>query len=236
MTDKYRYPGQELRLFEAAKNWKGYIAEQLKEFIRGDVLEVGAGISETTPYLMSDQVSTWVCLEPDAELLKIVQQRIERGELPDNCSAMGGTLDQLPANKTFDTVIYIDVLEHIEKDREEMLRAADVLTPGGNLIILSPAYQWLYNAFDREVGHCRRYTKSSLQAIAPDALELRRLFYMESAGIFLLMINKFLFRRRYPARITVRFWDRIMIPISKLADRITRHTVGKTIIGIWTKP
>lgn len=73
------------------------------------------------------------------------------------------TLAALPRDSRFDTILYIDVLEHIADDRAELVEAARRLNPGGYLVVLSPAHQWLFTAFDAAIGHVRRYTAKSLR-------------------------------------------------------------------------
>jgi hypothetical protein len=235
MSGNYQYPGEELQLFEEARHWKRYLADKIRPYIRGSVLEVGAGMSETTPYLVNEHVSRWVCLEPDTQLLTRIKEKAARGDLPRTCTPRQGTLDYLSESEYFDTIIYIDVLEHIENDGKEMLKATSHLNEGGHLIVLSPAFQYLYSPFDKAVGHYRRYNKQSLRVVAPPTLVEKRMFYLESAGVFLLLLNRFIFKKVYPTKATIRFWDRMLIPVSRLADRLFRYSFGKTIIGIWQK-
>ena len=232
MSSNYHYPGKELALFEEARQWKRYLAEKIKPYISGTVLEVGAGISETTPYLLNSKVHSWLCLEPDPELYRIILQKTE--DRP-GLETRLGTLADLSATEMFDTIVYIDVLEHIEEDREEMQRAATHLRPGGHLIVLSPAYPFLYSAFDKAIGHHRRYTRSALRRLRPAELEEKKIFHLESAGLLLLLMNRFLIRKTYPSKFTVKFWDRVLVPLSRVSDQLFFHSIGKTIIGIWQK-
>ena len=66
--NNYLYPGKELKIFAEATNWKSYFAGKLIPYISGKVLEVGAGIGQTTPYLTNPKVSKWTSLEPDYNL------------------------------------------------------------------------------------------------------------------------------------------------------------------------
>lgn len=234
--DNYHYPGEELDLFESARSWKRYFAGKLRPYISGQVLEVGAGKGETTSYLLNAQVRGWTCLEPDAQLFRHLQQRIAEGKLPDICTAQPGFTDTLPAIAKYDTIIYIDVLEHIEDDRSEMERAKSLLKPGGRLIVLSPAYQFLYSPFDAAIGHYRRYNKKTLRAAAHvPGLREQKMFYLESSGVGLLLLNRFIFRKKYPAQKDIGIWQSLFIPISKLVDKALFYSLGKTIIGIWER-
>jgi SAM-dependent methyltransferase len=236
MTEPYQYPGKELELFEAARNWKRYIGSVLRPYIQGSVLEVGAGIGETTGYLHHAPVRAWTCLEPDPALFAILQQKKEAQRLPPDIQLACGTLDDLAPDLRFDTILYIDVLEHIEADGAEVRKATERLSPGGRLIVLSPSYQFLYSPFDRAIGHYRRYNKKTLRSAAADPrLDEEKMYFLESSGLLLLLVNKLLLRKNYPGKAQVRLWDSVFIPVSRLLDRLTFHRMGKTIIGIWKK-
>ncbi len=154
---EFRYAGSELELFEKARNWKAYWRAQIRGFIRGDVLEVGAGIGANTLTLAGLKYERWTCLEPDAALAARIALPPGGRHEP-----AVGTIDTLPAEAQFDAVLYIDVLEHIEDDRAELARAAARLKPGGALIVLAPAHPFLFTPFDAAIGHFRRYTHASL--------------------------------------------------------------------------
>lgn len=225
------YSGKELELFRHAVNWKKYFSKKLIPHIHGDVLEVGAGIGETTPYLYNDSVSSWTSLEPDNNLFEQLRQK----SLP-AINAMNGNLRDLHPSMQFDCILYIDVLEHIADDKEEMKRASRHLRPGGKLIVLSPAHQFLFNEFDRQIGHCRRYNRKTLRDVFINkGLKEQRMFYLESAGMPLLLVNKLFFRKKYPTLNTIHFWDKYLIPVSRLTDRLLNYSTGKTIVGIWQK-
>jgi ubiquinone/menaquinone biosynthesis C-methylase UbiE len=236
MTNLYHYPGKELHLFGETGKWKQYLADKLKDHINGDVLEVGAGIGETTPYLLNEKVKHWTCLEPDKELFRQLQKKLNNKELPIFCEAIYGRVHDLPHGLTFDTILYIDVLEHIEDDKSELCQSMIYLKKGGHLIVLSPAYQILYGPFDKAIGHYRRYKKNTLRKAAdvPDLIE-EKMFYIESSGIFLLLLNKYLIKKKYPTKRDIWIWQTLFIPISKVLDKILFYNLGKSIIGIWQK-
>jgi 2-polyprenyl-3-methyl-5-hydroxy-6-metoxy-1,4-benzoquinol methylase len=231
---EFKYVGSELDLFAAVKNWKAYWSGQIREYLRGDILEVGAGIGSNTQFLDLGGSGRWVCLEPDPELLdKLAQQCSERKGRA--YEAVCGTLDAL-GSQQFDTIIYVDVLEHIDKDLEELNHAASHLRPGGRLIVLSPAHQWLYSPFDAAIGHFRRYDRAMLGSISPTSLRLERMRYLDSAGLLLSAANRLLLRQSMPTKAQLGFWDRWVIPISRVLDEVLLYSLGKTIIAVWYKP
>ena len=234
MTDSFKYDGDELVLFQHAKHWKKYFSQQIKPYIKGNVLEVGAGIGATTQLLNDGSAGKWLLLEPDEEMSTGLKKKIDAKELPANCQLQTGTIEDVTS--TFDTIIYIDVLEHIEKDAEEMEKAAAILNAGGYIIVLSPAFQFLYNPFDKAIGHHRRYNKKMVRNITPAGLQLISSKYYDSVGYFAALMNKLFLRKKYPTQQQVLFWDNWMVPVSKVTDNIFFHSFGKSIIGVWKKP
>jgi len=221
------YAGAELPLFALAVNWKAYWRLEIAPFIQGAVLEVGAGLGANTAVLSDLDYRSWLCLEPDAALLSQIQLPGPRH------SAVAGAIADLPADARFDSILYIDVLEHIENDAAELQRACDRLNPGGRLIVLSPAHPFLYTPFDKAIGHYRRYTRASLRKVAPPGLTERRMVYLDAAGLLASAGNRLLLSRAMPTQKQILFWDRGLVPVSRRLDRLLGGRVGKTVIGIW---
>ena len=142
------YEGSELELFAAAVNWKACLAARMGPYIRGQVLEAGAGIGGNTRIFWNPRITGWLALEPDPAQIATIEGKIAAGELPALCRAMTGTTASLDPAARFDTILYVDVLEHIEDDRAELARAFAHLAPGGHVIVLSPAHQFLFSPFD----------------------------------------------------------------------------------------
>jgi len=234
MTDQ-SYGGEELPVFAAAANWKAYIRHLLSPWLTGSVLEVGAGIGATTEALWTPSVTHWTCLEPDASLADECRLRLDRALGVGTVDVITGSLADVPANERFDAILYIDVLEHIERDADEVKFASAHLAPGSVLLILSPAHQWLYSEFDQAIGHHRRYTRRTLSAIIPATLSQQKLFYADSIGAMLSFGNRFFLRQSSPGSGQIHFWDRIVVPVSRVLDGLLGHSMGRSIIGVYRR-
>jgi SAM-dependent methyltransferase len=232
MSD-FKYVGSELDLFAHVKNWKSYWAGQIRPYLRGDLLEVGAGLGANTDLLHASGEGRSVCLEPDPKLAAQLQERLRTLDSERLYVARCGTTQTV--SDQFDTIVYIDVLEHIEHDRGEMNRAAELLNPGGRLIVLSPAHQFLFTPFDASIGHFRRYNKRMLRAITPQTLKLERLWYLDSAGMLASLGNRLLLQQSMPTAAQLSFWDKRMIPVSRILDPLLFHSLGKTVVGVWSR-
>jgi SAM-dependent methyltransferase len=222
------YIGTELDVFAHAQNWKRYVSRHLERYISGSVLEVGAGIGSNA-LVLSGNHSEWICLEPDPSLAA----RIGGSGKLRHCKVIVGMMADLPADNTFDTILYFDVLEHIREDRAEMEIAATHLKPGGHIAVLSPAHQWLYTPFDEAIGHYRRYNRQSLVAVAPPSLKLEKLVYLDSAGLSLSAANRLVLQSSSPSARQIKIWDHFLVPVSRVMDPMLRYRLGKSILAVW---
>lgn len=231
-----KYVGSELELFAQALNWKAYFSRQIRPYLGAEVAEVGAGLGGTTRALLADgkRYARWLCLEPDRELCTQIQEDIDGGLLPAFCQAQASTLEVLE-EECLDSILYIDVLEHIQEDFEELARASRRLRPGGHLIVLSPAHQSLFSPFDQAIGHFRRYSRQSLVACGPASCRLVWARYLDSLGFFLSWANSRLLRQSMPTAGQIRFWDRVVVPVSQGLDPLLGYRFGKTVVAVWRK-
>lgn len=231
---KIQYIGQELDLFKDAINWKKYFSKNIKKYIKGDVLEVGAGAGVNTKYLVFDNksITSISCLEPDSDLCsKIKEQHMLDGL--NTFSIINGTL--IDIDTMFDTIIYIDVLEHIEDSIGEVVEIKKRLKPNGVLIILVPAYQFLFSKFDENVGHFRRYNKNLLRNDISNELLEKDLFYLDSLGFLASFVNKIALNKGMPSKKNIQFWDTILVPISYFIDKLLLKKIGKSLVGVYFK-
>jgi 2-polyprenyl-3-methyl-5-hydroxy-6-metoxy-1,4-benzoquinol methylase len=227
------YLGTELDAFAHASNWKQYLRDVTSPYLRGNVLEVGGGIGATTAAFRTGAQASWTALEPDPALASRLSQRAS--ELADPVRIVIGTLDAIRPEPLFDCIIYIDVLEHIEKDGEELRRAAARLAAGGTIVVLSPAHQSLYTAFDEAIGHYRRYDRRSLGALTPQGTTLVDMRYLDSSGLWLSVGNRVLLRSASPTVTQVKLWDNWCIPVSRRLDPLLGHRLGKSILAVWRR-
>jgi len=228
-----QYIGSELEIFEHAKHWKNYYASFIKPSLGRSVAEVGAGLGGTTPVLCDGSQQHWICIEPDPDLVKKIEQKIADGNIPSVCKTFNGYLTSLTTK--FDSIIYIDVIEHIENDKAELEVAVGLLNTGGHLIILVPAHQKLFSEFDKMIGHFRRYNRNSLKSIIPQTMEIEKAYYLDSAGYFASLINKLFLRQGLPTLKQVIFWDRFLVPVSRITDRLLGFNFGKSVLLIARK-
>lgn len=225
-----KYVGQELEIFKNAIKWRNYWSNIIKSEIKGNVLEVGSGMGTITNELSTSDFKSWVSLEPDYLLLTMTNPGI-RGKV----CLINGTSSSIKKKEYFDTILYIDVLEHIKNDKTEIHAISSSLKIGGSIVVLSPAFNFLFNDFDLSVGHYRRYNKKSLLNLLPEGFTVKKIKYLDTLGFVLGLINKLFLKRSTPSNFQIKFWDSFLIPISKYVDLLTFNYVGKSIILVATK-
>ena len=235
-SEPFRYVGNELELFQHARNWKEYVAAELRPYIVGDVLEVGAGLGATARVLCDGRQRSWTALEPDPALARYFEAAALARPFPVSVRVVVGTLAHVAPGKSYDSIVYVDVLEHIEDDRAELHAAARLVAPGGTLVVLSPAHPWLYSEFDRRIGHFRRYDAAMISAISPPELSIERLHYLDAAGMLASACNRLLLHQDSPSLRQVHVWDRWLVPISRRLDGLMGHQVGRSLLAVWRAP
>ena len=228
------YQGAELESFAHARRWKAYVRKALRPYLAGDILELGAGIGETTRALRpGSRALSWTCVEPDPAMALAIAVAATAGEFGENVATLCGTLADLPEGQHFDTALYVDVLEHIEEDRGELAGAAARLRTGGRIVVLSPAYPFLFSEFDRAIGHFRRYTKGMLRRLTPPGMRIEAEFYLDGVGMLASLANRAMLRQAQPTLRQVLFWDRVLVPLSRLLDPLTGRRFGRSVVTVW---
>ncbi|MEG3639972.1 class I SAM-dependent methyltransferase [Magnetococcus sp. PR-3] len=160
MQQAFDYESNELETLSGTIHYQQAIMRFFAPHIHGHVLEVGAGIGVYSDYLLplSDHLSL---IEPDAKQAKRLAEHV--GAL-DSVTIHATTIETYIATAPakIDSVVMINVLEHIQDDIKILQHLYAQLKPGGALLIFVPALQSLFSDLDRKFGHYRRYSKHDL--------------------------------------------------------------------------
>jgi SAM-dependent methyltransferase len=135
----------------------------------------------------------------------------------------------------FDTVVALNVVEHISDDVQALNNCYKLLTSGGQVVILVPSYMWLYNPFDRELGHYRRYTKSSLsRAFSRTGFQVIHKQYFNFIGIFGWYFTGTILKKKMIPENQMRLYNSLL-PLIKLVDRVVFHRAGLSTLIVGKK-
>ena len=228
---------EDLERLGTADRFLDWALEEFEPYLRGRVLEVGAGIGTITRRLVeSHQDLEVVALEPAAN---VFEDLASYAALTPRVNALRQTLrEHLPAVQApFDAVVYLNVLEHIEQDAEELRLASAALRPGGALLVFGPACEWLYGELDYQAGHYRRYSVAGLRRLVLAAgFQVVSLRYLDVLGVLPYLVAYRLLRRPAIGGSTLWAYDRLLVPVSRLLQRaVPRPPLGKNVILVASK-
>lgn len=221
------YPGIELETMAGAVDYYRWILDWFTPFFGKRVGEVGAGIGSVSKLLLERPLGQLTSFEPSRNLYPRLAQTL-RGE--PRATPVPGYFSERDKNERFDSVVYINVLEHIEDDRGDLADVHESLNPGGHLLVFVPALPWLYSEFDRQLEHHRRYSARGLARLAIEVgYEIRLLRYFDLAGILpWFVVCKLL--RRAPSSRSVAIYDKIVVPAMRIAEGILPPPIGKNVL------
>ncbi|MBI2386177.1 MAG: class I SAM-dependent methyltransferase [Elusimicrobia bacterium] len=151
-----------LETLSTADRFNDEVWSRVQSFIGSDILEVGMGIGIFTEKLLARGKVFGVEIVP--EFVAEARRRLgDRPGLEYLVADIGGpALPDSLRGRAFDTIVCMNVLEHIEDDRGTLARFLGLLKPGGNLVLVVPAHRWLFNPLDSHDGHFRRYERAEL--------------------------------------------------------------------------
>jgi 2-polyprenyl-3-methyl-5-hydroxy-6-metoxy-1,4-benzoquinol methylase len=228
-----------LNVIAAADKFNHWMYSTIQPFLKGEVLEIGGGIGNITQFVLRDgfQLTTsdirdLYCsvlqdkFASDPNLRAVVKIDIVH---PDFDQVYKNLLDK------FDSIFALNIVEHVENDALAVQNCKKLLRTNGNLIILVPAYQMLYNRFDRELEHFRRYTRKSLEQLFVDAgLRIRKTQYFNFAGIAGWWFTGRILHKKTIPEGQMQLYNRL-VPLFKIVDRLVFSKAGLSVICFGTK-
>ena len=226
---KKDYNGWELKFFDNSKNFRLYQQQLINKYLLGHLAEVGPGNGTNLSYYI-DKPNKIDLFEPSKKHYDNLKKTFSKNhKIKVFNRSFGG-------KKKYDTIVYLDVLEHIKKDKEEVKKALGLLKKNGKLIINVPANSHLYSNFDKDVGHYKRYSKKDFEIILKN-FSFRKVSYRyyDSIGYLLSLMSK-LFITNYKKNFEkkIKFWNNLIF-LSKLLDKITLNVFGKSLLVIIEK-
>jgi SAM-dependent methyltransferase len=197
------------------------------------VLEVGAGLGEFAARFTG--LDRLVLTDADPDAVDLLAERFaDRPEVEARQLALGGALS---LDKPVDTVLAINVLEHLEDDAAALRSLAGLVIPGGTIVLWVPAYQQLYGEFDRRVGHFRRYTPVTLRDVferAGLAVELAKPVNLLGGIAWWAAVRRGGSTRPNPRLVSI--YDRFVVPVTRAVESVVPVPFGQTVLGVARVP
>jgi SAM-dependent methyltransferase len=230
MPENKPYKGHDLEVLADLPNYYNWIIEKFRPWLNGRIVEIGSGIG-TISKLIFDDADQLALVEPSSHLTDYLPSSITQSK---KVSIYNQTLEQrLPqmTNQSCDTIIMVNVLEHIEDDDAAIKALYRVLKPGGHLLLFVPALQYLYSALDREHGHFRRYHLAPLECkLNACGFKIEDSRYFDIAGVLPWWLINTLGKKIDFNPAMAKFYDRYCIPVTKFFERFISPPFGKNIM------
>ena len=223
---------EDLRQMQLAPRYAAWLFRLIEPFLGTRVLEVGCGIGAITEKLLA-RAEHVVGIEPNEACRRELAARL--GANP-RFHCLAATLEAcapgvLAAHRV-DTIVLVNVLEHIADDGAMMRRLAALARPAARIVLIVPAGPSVYGPIDRAVGHFRRYSRASLSALFAQAgLAPERLRYSNLAGLLGWGYNSRLRRRVTQSNGQIRLFDRL-VPVLAAVERVVPPPRGMSLLGV----
>lgn len=222
-----------LEQLAAAPRYNRWMFDRLRTWIGRHVLEVGSGIGNLSAFLVDRE--RVVLTDTDDAYLERLRARFAAYPNVSVARLYLPRVDGALAAERFDTVICLNVLEHVEDDHGSLLLMRRLLAPGGRLVLLVPALRALYGTLDHALGHYRRYAKGELIAkLRKAGLRPRHVEYFNLAGIPGWWLTGRVLRRSLIPAASLRWYD-ALVPLFRL-ERLLPWRIGQSLIAIGEAP
>jgi len=227
-----------LSVIANADKLNSWFYQTINHFCTGKTLEIGSGIGNISQFFIQDNKNiTLSDLRPN--YLEILIKRFPRFNQNNFCliDLVDPEFDEKYKDKfnLYDTIFAMNVVEHILDDQQAIKNCHKLLKKEGRLVILVPAYQFLYNRFDKELEHYRRYNQKSLNNLFNSAdFKIVHEQYFNAAGIIGWYVSGRLFKNKLIPEGQMKLYN-TLVPIFKLADKILLNKIGLSVMTVGKK-
>ena len=222
-----------------AENYHRWILDIFQPYLGSRLVEVGAGTGAFSELILERKPASLSLVEP-SEMYRILTSRLAamqtETEVKTYNAIFSRVAGEIRERQRPDSIIYVNVLEHIPDDGAELAVVRETLPEAGRVFLFVPALQWLYGSFDRQVGHFRRYTKKELEGKCRRAgLRVLTSGYLDLPGVLPWWVKYCLVRSEAMEPGAVKFYDRYCIPLIKAAETLVRPPLGKNVFLVAEK-
>jgi 2-polyprenyl-3-methyl-5-hydroxy-6-metoxy-1,4-benzoquinol methylase len=228
-----------LNVVGIADNFNTWMYRTIVPYCSGNILEIGSGTGNISEFFLRDGHKIFLSdirenycellkqkFANEANLLGVSKLDLVHPEFETVYAKLLGT---------FDTVFALNVVEHIENDKLAIANCNKLLKKGGQIIILVPAYQWLYNSFDKELFHYRRYARKGLsKMIEQNGFKIVRAMSFNSFGILGWFVSGSIMKKKIIPSGQMKIYNKL-IPVFRLMDHVFFRRVGLSVIAVGKK-
>ncbi|MDT8414101.1 MAG: class I SAM-dependent methyltransferase [Flavobacteriaceae bacterium] len=219
-----------LDVISKADRFNRWMYDTISPYCQGKILEIGSGIGNISQFFIAENkpISLSDVRENYCSILsnKYSKNKVIQLDLVD----ADFEIKYQTLLNSFDTVFALNVIEHIENDSLAIQNCKKLLKKNGRLIILVPAYAFLFNEFDKSLEHFRRYNKNSLnRLVVQNQLIPIKSFYFNCVGILGWFVSGNLLKNKTIPEGQMGLYNKL-VPLIKLIDKIVLNKIGLSVI------
>lgn len=226
---------EDLKILEVAYNYSQWIFSQFAKYTGQRIVEMGSGIGNLTKHLLDKELV--LAIDNHASCVNTLKSKFSANSNIVTLSMDISNQNIVSLKKYLpDTIICVNVLEHIEDNVMTLKNMHDIMVEGGKLLLLVPALKLLYGEIDRFHNHYRRYSRVELiDKLNKSGFKIIDSYYMNSIGIFGWVYDTIIFSRQEHTSEHVKFFDRFIVPWLSRFERLKRPPIGLSLIVIAEK-
>jgi SAM-dependent methyltransferase len=226
----------DLEMMARAKNYLAWQRDLVAPELGARVLDVGCGVGNLTGLLHDREAVIAVDKDPEC----IARLKLRYGSRSNLVTAVcDATAPEFAAMARYraDSCLCTNALEHISDDARALAGMAEAVVPGGNVVLLVPAFQALYGPIDSNLGHYRRYSRGGLVKLAESAgLRVEKVRYANLIGLAGWWANARLFKRQAQSERQIAFFDRYVVPAMARIERLAPPPAGQSLLLVGRRP
>jgi len=237
----FSYPGRELEAMAEASNYHRWILGIFEPYLGQHIVEVGAGLGSFSELILEHhRCQTLSLVEPSdgmyEGLVAHARQMNTVTQINTHHATFANAAPLIKSEQVPDSIIYVNVLEHIADDELELNIVCETLSDRGRVFLFVPALSWLYGAFDERVGHIRRYNKLELEnKLRRAGFKMVLSTYFDITGIAPWWVKYCLLRSAGMNPGIVKFYDRFIVPAARGIESRFPPPIGKNVIAVAEK-
>ena len=215
--------------------YNDWIFSKIRPFLGKRILEVGSGIGNFSEKFLKESELVVFLTDCDEKYIRILRERF--GDEPHvkifpydlNCPHPDIT------GMNIDTVVCLNVLEHVQQEEYALGQLHEILSDGGRLILQLPAHRWLYGSLDRELGHYRRYEWEETHVLMEKlGFVIEDIFFFNLFGVPGWFVNSRLLKRRILPGGQLKLFN-LLAPLFILTEKALRPPIGLSLFCIARK-
>jgi SAM-dependent methyltransferase len=233
------YAGRDLEAMDFAENYHEWIWQMFSPFAGDDIVEVGAGSGSFSKLILGSRPASLSMVEPSG-MFDLLESNLAEEKTESVLRFFNTTFSEAAGEIADggrpDTVVYVNVLEHVDDDEGELKTVYETLRSGGHVCIFVPAMPALFSRYDRHLGHFRRYKLAELKAKCERAgFKIALARRMDLPGVLPWFLKYRVLRSMSMESWAVQLYDRAVVPVTKRVEQIVHPPLGKNVIVVGEK-